>query len=670
MKQKALSNKILLLGMDGMDPRFTSRMLREGKMPNVQKLLDRGAARSDLVMLGAHPTITPPMWTTLACGCNANVHGIVQFSRKAEAMDKQTYNLDSRLCKAEPLWNVFAEAGKKTLVWHWPGSSWPPTSESENLFVVDGTSPGGVGMGINKCDNASFVGANVAIAEVTFTQKAASDAVAPCVVENVDLSDTGEFSGTAGAGESKANIILKQSQKTTEFTNIPLDMVKSPIKDAVGWANAPADAKEFTVLFSGGLLRRPALLLKDETGKYSQVKIYKSKKEDTPFADLKGIGKMYSDIVDEAVKADGTVVRAARNMKILRAEEDGSQVLLYYSDAMDCDNDSAWHPKRLFKEVMDNFGHIPPSSMFGNQSKEMISDCMLEDWTVNANWQAAAMQYVIEKENIDVVFSHFHAVDLQTHMFLKHMSPKATNKRPVAAVVDNCRDVYVQADNYIGQFLHYLDEGWTIIVFSDHGLLSSEYDEPYLGDSAGVNYRVMHDLGFTNVLKDENGNELREIDWSTTRAVALGECHIWINLKGREPNGIVEPKDQWELERQIIDGLYNYRDPATGRRIVSMAMRNKDAVHFGLGGPDSGDIIYFNEEGFNFDHGDMLSTAYGAEETSASPIFMAAGAGIKANFRTDRIIREADFAPTVAVLGGVRMPAQAEGAPVYQILEG
>ena len=48
---------------------------------------------------------------------------------------------------------------------------------------------------------------------------------------------------------------------------------------------------------------------------------------------------------------------------------------------------------------------------------------------------------------------------------------------------------------------------------------------------------------------------------------------------------------------------------------------------------------------------------------------MAAGSGIKENFRTDRIIREADFAPTVAVLGGVRMPAQAESAPVYQILK-
>ena len=100
-----------------------------------------------------------------------------------------------------------------------------------------------------------------------------------------------------------------------------------------------------------------------------------------------------------------------------------------------------------------------------------------------------------------------------------------------------------------------------------------------------------------------------------------------------------------------------------------MALRNKDAALLGLSGPESGDIIYFLAEGYNFDHGDSLATTYGLEGTSVSPIFMAAGPGIKVNYRTDRMIREVDVAPTVAILLGVRMPAQCEGAPAYQILE-
>ena len=49
--------------------------------------------------------------------------------------------------------------------------------------------------------------------------------------------------------------------------------------------------------------------------------------------------------------------------------------------------------------------------------------------------------------------------------------------------------------------------------------------------------------------------------------------------------------------------------------------------------------------------------------------FIAAGPGIKKNYLTDRIVKHVDVAPTVAVLMGVRMPEQCEGAPVYQIFE-
>ncbi|MBO5366341.1 MAG: nucleotide pyrophosphatase, partial [Peptococcaceae bacterium] len=99
------------------------------------------------------------------------------------------------------------------------------------------------------------------------------------------------------------------------------------------------------------------------------------------------------------------------------------------------------------------------------------------------------------------------------------------------------------------------------------------------------------------------------------------------------------------------------------------ALRNKDAVHIGLGGPESGDIVYCLAEEFNQHHGDSLSTYQGHEHTSVSPIFVGAGPGFKQDYYTDRIIRQIDVAPTIAALFGVRMPAQAEGAPAYQILD-
>ena len=52
--------------------------------------------------------------------------------------------------------------------------------------------------------------------------------------------------------------------------------------------------------------------------------------------------------------------------------------------------------------------------------------------------------------------------------------------------------------------------------------------------------------------------------------------------------------------RDIITRLYGYRHPKTGKRVIALAVRNKDAVHFGLGGPNSGDIVYFMAEGYQW----------------------------------------------------------------------
>lgn len=165
--------------------------------------------------------------------------------------------------------------------------------------------------------------------------------------------------------------------------------------------------------------------------------------------------------------------------------------------------------------------------------------------------------------------------------------------------------------------------------------------------------------------KDANGKEMREIDWEKTRAVATRGGHIWINLKGRNATGIVEPADKYALEAEIISALYNYRQD--GKRVIAMCMRNKDAALVGMSGPECGDIIYWLEEGFNRIHGDALPTQRGYADTSVSPIFIAAGKGLKQGVKAERVIRQADFAPTVAALLGVRMPAQNEGGPLTQL---
>ena len=79
LRSKGFTDKMILLGIDGMDPQLTRKFMDEGKMPNVKKVMELGACREDLMLLGGVPTVTPPMWTTLATGAYPVTHGITDF---------------------------------------------------------------------------------------------------------------------------------------------------------------------------------------------------------------------------------------------------------------------------------------------------------------------------------------------------------------------------------------------------------------------------------------------------------------------------------------------------------------------------------------------------------------------------------------------------------------
>ena len=416
--------------------------------------------------------------------------------------------------------------------------------------------------------------------------------------------------------------------------------------------------------------------MKNDNDIYDRIAIYKTKKDTEPLC-VCPLGEMVAEVFDEAIKNDKKYEKVNRNFKLLKLGEDGNTLTLYVSAGMDATNDSVWHPKRLFTEVTENVGYPTPTSMVGCQDSLLITECMLANWYVTADWQAAAINHLIESEDLDIVFSHYHAVDLEEHMFIKHLADRPFNRNPVEVAEKWMQDLYIQTDYYLGKFIHLLDEGWTILIFSDHAQVAPAHSIPLLIDMNGMCTPLMEQLGYTVTLKDENGN-VTGIDWTKTRAIIQREGMVYLNIKGRDKHtlsdgtvidGIVDPADQYELEEQIMTDLYSLKSEETGHRIVSVALRNRDAVLLGQGGPEAGDIIVWHAEGYNFDHADCISTTLGENDTSVSPIFIAAGKGLKKGYETDRIIRQIDFAPTVAVLGGVRMPAQCEGAPAYQIFE-
>jgi len=672
MERKQVSNKILILGVDGMDPRATKHFLAEGKMPNVKKLLERGAANEDLEMIGGHPTGTPPMWTTLATGCYANVHGITCFHNPSDkGPEYVSYALDSRKCQAELLWNVFVENGMKTLVWHWPGSSWPPTSDSPLLSVVDGTQPRGVNLGTAVVSGEFFATASKEQETLLYKPKGATIGIEPCAIEDLSAAGKKETSvkGRIGLNKPDSKTILLNNDEGTDgfIKHAKFDYSVSPIKPAKGWVEVPENALEFTLLMSGGLIRRPALIVKNEKGIYDTVKVYESKKKLEPLAILTQ-DEMVFDILDYDFRGNEKI-ETVKDMRLLSLAEDGSNLEIYISAALDIHEKQVWHPQEMYDEVVENVGYPVAATNLAAKNEGELFKCMLPLWDRYCKWQSDAIQYLIHNDGYEVVFSHCHNVDAQMHSIGRHIKHRDFSKYSEESAKKYMEAIYVQTDNYVGSFLPLLDEGWNIFLVSDHALVCAEYEKPEFGDVSGINVGLMRDLGFTVMKKDENGNETHEVDWSKTKAVASRANNIYINLKGRYDHGIVDPEDQHEVEEEIMTALYGVRHPESGKRIIACAVRNKDAVIFGYGGDRCGDIIAWTAEGYNDDHFDAMTTTYGLNYTSLLPIFIAAGPGIKQGALTKRVIRQADVVPTVAIIGGVRMPAQCEGAPIYQILE-
>ena len=311
LRSKGLSEKVLLLGIDGMDPRFSRKMVDEGKMPNLKKLIERGSAREDLRRLGAVPTITPPMWTTLATGAYPMTHGIEDFNINLKGeLDVNFAGIYSKYVHAEPLWNVTAENGKKTLVWHWPGGAWPPTSTSENLMVVDGTTPGALGFGYAMRDGEVTIIANKKATEPKFFPYAAAHSKG-YDGDGSDLHTIGtgnhatskkdyhdelwkEFSeGIACNGytpkrymDYRLMVSMPGDSGMDTLKRFPQNISLSPISEPTGWANAPEGAKEFTWLQLFGHMPVPCLILKNEQGIYDRVAVYASKQMPEPIVVL------------------------------------------------------------------------------------------------------------------------------------------------------------------------------------------------------------------------------------------------------------------------------------------------------------------------------------------------------------------------------------------------
>ncbi|MFQ6079888.1 MAG: hypothetical protein ACE5NJ_12255, partial [Thermodesulfobacteriota bacterium] len=199
--------------------------------------------------------------------------------------------------------------------------------------------------------------------------------------------------------------------------------------------------------------------------------------------------------------------------------------------------------------------------------------------------------------------------------------------------------------------------------------------------------RFLKENGFTSY-KEETGFFPAEIDVANSKAYPYGSAQIKINLKGREPHGIVSSQDYEKVQEEIIDALHNWRDPKTGKTAIALALKRKDAQLIGYWGERSGDVVFIYNSGFAWgkpagensigdappsaNHGPQIPTTE-TELSSNLATLIFHGPGIRRGYQRDYqrhgLMKLIDVVPTLCYLLGFPPPAQSRGAVLYDILE-
>lgn len=220
--------------------------------------------------------------------------------------------------------------------------------------------------------------------------------------------------------------------------------------------------------------------------------------------------------------------------------------------------------------------------------------------------------------------------------------------------------VYQRLDRALDEILELVGDETLVVVVSAHGVKPQ-------GKPVEIG-PILEQAGLLAYLPVANGSG-REVDWSRTRAVPWGTVHISVNLKGRNPNGIVEPGDEYEaVVQRVIDALHDYTDPETGLKPVNLALRAEDARILGLYGDRIGDVVYALDPRFGTEYGAQLPASR-FDGGDLRGLFVMAGPGVKKGEVLNRNVWLTDVVPTVCYLAELPIPRECEGCVIYQALE-
>ncbi len=538
--RRASGTRIIVLGLDGMDPRIVSRMMTDGRLPNFQKLAREG-------YFGTLGTSTPPQspvaWANFITGMDPGGHGIFDFIHRDPAtylpylstsrthLPQRTITLGEykiplsggkveNLRRGRAFWEILEEYGIPATILRVP-SNFPPSPTEQRTLSGMGTPDilGTYGMFTYFTDEPMEIDEEIGGGRIVeFSTQGNAISVVLTGPKNYYRK---------GAPASEANFTVHKDPKR-------------------------AVAK---IAIEG----REILLKEGEWSPWVQISFSM-----IPTVTIKGICQLYLKQVHPHFKLYVSPIHIDPSNPCMPistpanyAKELHKRLGPFHTKGLPADT------KALDHGVLDEGEFLKQDDFFLDESLSLYD-------------------YELRRFEAGVLFFYISSTDQRSHMFWRLRDPKhpSYNEKLARVYGDTIEKTYQSMDRLLEKTLNRIDKDTILVVFSDHGF------SPF--------YRAFHlntwlkDNGYIR-LKDASKQAQMEffqnVDWSRTTAYALGFNGLYINMRGREAMGVVSPEQRKALLEELATKLRRVTDPITGARPILEVYRTDECCH----GPHRGD---------------------------------------------------------------------------------
>lgn len=517
----AQTKKVVVLGFDGMDPELLERWMQQGKLPHFAALAARGGMRR---LSTSIPPQSPVAWSNLITGLDPGGHGVFDFIHRdpqtllpylsTSRVEPPSWTLRlggwvlplsrgqvSLLRKGKAFWEILGEHEVPSLVFRAP-ANFPPVAPKGRAFAGMGTP-----------DMLGTYG--------TF----------------FFYTDEPPYNADEIAGGRVYRVEVKNSKVAAQLVGPPNTFRK----------DQPAASVDFTVWLDPVepvakiVVQDDELLLQEgEWSEWVQVEF-----ELIPYVQsVTGICRFYLkqvrpvfELYVSPINIDPSAPALPLSAPESYAREVWEEVGFFHTLGI------AEDTKALTGGVLDDEEYLAQARTVFDEQREIFA------------WEWKRFQ-------AGLFFFYFSSLDQNAHMFWRAMDARHPAYEPElgAKYSSVLEDYYREMDRVLGTVMEKVDADTTLLVLSDHGFA------PYYW-SFNLNNWLL-DNGYL-VLRDEaagrDANLFTSVDWSRTRAYGLGLNGLYLNLRGREQKGIVEPGPEAEaLLNELVGKLLGLKDPGTG----------------------------------------------------------------------------------------------------------